>query len=112
MRSIIAAVLFAMCGTVLAQTPPRIDEKKLSAIVGQLLKDPDSLKLRNVRLHPSEEAGSWHLCGEYNAKNSSGGYVGFSHFVGTVTKAGKSPAEYVVRDMGDFANSFCASLSK
>lgn len=38
--------------------------------------DPDSLQLRNVA---AMKDGT--MCGEYNARNRSGGYAGFSWFV-------------------------------
>lgn len=47
------------------------------------LKDPLSVQFRNVKIGKREQQGGdtaviW--CGEVNAKNSFGGYVGFSHF--------------------------------
>lgn len=94
-----------------AQTPPKVDEKALSALIAEDMKDPESLRIKNVRLHPTEDASTWHLCGEYNAKNASGGYVGFTYFVGSAIKQGKGPLTYVVRDYEDFAKSFCTSLN-
>jgi len=49
------------------------------------LKDPDSAKFRNVRI-----VGyfNWKLiCGEINAKNSYGAYVGYSRFVAGISAA-------------------------
>jgi hypothetical protein len=43
------------------------------------LKDPDSLKLRSVLTY-SVDNGSRIILGEWNAKNSFGGYVGFESF--------------------------------
>ncbi|WP_372502401.1 hypothetical protein P7L66_13330 [Tistrella mobilis] len=62
----------------------------LDAVLRQL-KDPDSAKFRDVRLvdHP---AGGRVVCGEVNARNSYGGYVGFARFV-----AGPSLAFFEVR---------------
>uniref|UniRef100_A0A6M3M7V4 Uncharacterized protein n=1 Tax=viral metagenome TaxID=1070528 RepID=A0A6M3M7V4_9ZZZZ len=94
-----------------AQTPPKVDEKALSALIAESMKDPESLRMKNVRLHPTEDASTWHLCGEYNAKNSSGGYAGFAYFVGSAVKQSSGPLTYVVRDYGDFARSFCTSLN-
>jgi hypothetical protein len=48
------------------------------------LKDPDSLKLANTFLARGDGKDSQPaLCGEANAKNSMGGYVGFRQFVVT-----------------------------
>ena len=52
------------------------------SIVARDLKDPSSVQFRDVRL--SKASGS--VCGEYNAKNGYGAYVGFALF--GVTKAG------------------------
>jgi hypothetical protein len=44
----------------------------------RFLKDPESAQFRNERL---TSAGA--LCGELNAKNSMGGYVGFKRYIST-----------------------------
>jgi len=44
------------------------------------LKDPSSVQFRNVTI-VRKKSGSKSVCGEYNAKNSYGGYVGFKRFV-------------------------------
>lgn len=49
-----------------------------TTMVTDRLKDPDSARIRNVRL--MQEGGDL-VCGEVNARNSFGGYTGFSHFV-------------------------------
>ena len=45
--------------------------------VMDVLKDPDSAKFRGVKFFRRSGAG----CGEVNAKNSMGGYVGYTWFV-------------------------------
>jgi hypothetical protein len=56
------------------------NEKKLTEEVtvefGKILSDPSSLQLRNVKYFRDETT-----CGEFNAKNDRGGYVGFQPFV-------------------------------
>lgn len=48
------------------------------------LKDPDSLKLANTYLGQGDDKKNPPaLCGEANARNSMGGYVGFRRFVVT-----------------------------
>ncbi|ELY2798543.1 hypothetical protein SNN58_004590 [Cronobacter dublinensis] len=62
------------------------------------LKDPNSLKTRNLtfRGHRTKDGGmAGAVCGEYNAKNSYGGYNGFAHFV----------AQVKVDNKGNFASS-------
>ena len=53
--------------------------------VRQKLKDPDSARFQNVRLVPY--ASGKVVCGEVNAKNSYGGYVGYTPFVAGVLGA-------------------------
>lgn len=62
------------------------DEKKiddLKKVISSTLKDPDSSQFRALFLNSSKTA----LCGEVNAKNSYGGYVGFRPFVATSNEA-------------------------
>ncbi len=46
--------------------------------VKEQLKDPDSAKFKNVKV----SSASGYVCGEVNAKNSYGGYTGFTKFAG------------------------------
>lgn len=52
------------------------------------LSDPDSAKFRNDRI-----AKSGYLCGEINAKNRMGGYIGFKKFI-----AGTGERNYIEGD--------------
>lgn len=49
------------------------------------LKDPESARFRNIRTVGTDDGIV--VCGEYNAKNSYGGYVGFKRFVASPTRA-------------------------
>lgn len=77
--SIVAA--FAACSPKADNSPsPKksFDEEYIErgkAAVIATLKDPSSAQFRNVVL----KGGA--VCGEVNAKNAFGGYVGFQHFV-------------------------------
>jgi hypothetical protein len=53
--------------------------------VREMLKDPASAQFRNVRV--VDHAKGKVVCGEVNAKNSYGGYVGFTLFVAGVNGA-------------------------
>lgn len=55
------------------------DIQKARRQVLSALKDPQSVQLRNEKWLPKSET----LCGEINAKNSMGGYVGFKKFFAT-----------------------------
>jgi|JRYL01.1.fsa_nt_gb hypothetical protein len=64
------------------------------------LKDPDSVKFRNVKAF---ENGA--VCGEYNARNSYGGYVGYKHFGYTASGASiKPPMENLTGDYAKYAS--------
>jgi hypothetical protein len=53
---------------------------KAKANVSRAFKDPSSVQFRNLFVSTS---GSQALCGELNAKNSYGAYVGFRRFFAT-----------------------------
>lgn len=49
--------------------------KEAKRILADSLKDPASAQFRNVKAYKSGA-----VCGEYNARNGFGGYVGFKRF--------------------------------
>lgn len=61
--------------------PEKVKEKVLEAVRNRL-KDPASAQFRDVRL--VEFSFGQVVCGEVNAKNAFGGYVGFTPFVSDV----------------------------
>lgn len=66
-------------------------DAKAFELVKAHLKDPDSARFRNVRRVPfmgmPSEAVSKVYCGEVNARNSMGGYSGYSAFVAQPDKS-------------------------
>lgn len=60
-------------------TDDQIAEKTITRL-RETLKDPESAKFQNVRV--VSYAGGRFACGEINAKNSLGGYVGYKPFIG------------------------------
>ncbi|TQL83105.1 hypothetical protein [Delftia sp. HK171] len=60
-----------------------IDAGKRSVIA--VLKDGESARFRNVHLKPYLQGAV--VCGEVNAKNSYGGYVGFTRFAAGISGA-------------------------
>ncbi|WP_408098003.1 hypothetical protein ACJVC5_03510 [Peredibacter sp. HCB2-198] len=65
--------------------PPKNYEEIYKNGLKNALKDPESLQIRNVK-EPKKMwskdlyrglSAYWIICGEYNAKNSFGGYVGY-----------------------------------
>lgn len=78
----------AVCGTAFGQTTAdrikAFNVEKAKERVADELSDPDSAKFRKLYLsefvNPNNgQAGLW-LCGEINAKNKMGGYVGYRQF--------------------------------
>lgn len=49
--------------------------------IADSLKDPESLRLKDVVVRSLGDSNNRFICGQYNAKNSYGGYVGFRRFV-------------------------------
>lgn len=67
--------LVALAGLVLAGCG-KSDIDKAREAVSERLKDPESAHFRNERVVGEDRF----VCGEVNAKNSAGGYVGFSSY--------------------------------
>jgi hypothetical protein len=80
MKSLAMMLLMTMCGAVFAASHKddgggaAIDYAK--DLVSETLKDPDSVQYKNLRYVAAKDA----VCGQYNAKNAMGGYVGFHYF--------------------------------
>ena len=78
------------------------------------LKDPGSAQFRNIRgIQATAETGksATYICGEVNARNSFGGYVGFTPFVynikkGTAAVANRSDGSVNMFDQAQF-NQYC-----
>lgn len=55
---------------------------KAKTAISRGLKDPDAAKFRNIGIYKSTTGkGGVSVCGEVNAKNSYGAYVGYKSFV-------------------------------
>lgn len=82
---------------------PREDPAIVSArvIVLDRLKDPESARFRNERALEGGER----VCGEVNAKNAMGGYVGYSAFV-VMHRPGRDPVVWIDSD-GPIAAEAC-----
>lgn len=53
---------------------------RAKAAIADLTRDPAAVQFRNVRLVAKGMLGKPVVCGEFNAKNGYGGYVGFEPF--------------------------------
>lgn len=76
------------------------------AAVLENLKDPDSAKFRDLKT--SRDA---FLCGEVNAKNSMGGYVGFKRFY-SMGHAGLTYFDDGSRDFLEKYAEYCTNLTR
>ncbi|OTA15240.1 exported hypothetical protein [Xenorhabdus beddingii] len=67
-----------------AITDRPLTQQEISLVESELkvsLKDPDSAKFKHVNLIQDSESSIDIYCGQVNAKNSYGGYVGFKPFI-------------------------------
>lgn len=74
--------------------------EKARQAVRDAMRDPDSVQFRDEKWN----AGTLALCGEFNAKNAMGGYVGYTPFV--VPTKGGLPVEVLLRDARGFKYEF------
>lgn len=77
MTKLIAALAFAFLP--LSAMAANADFIAAQSEVRNLMKDPDSTTFRNLRGITNAQ-GAKYVCGEVNAKNSYGGYVGYKPF--------------------------------
>lgn len=102
--------LAAALSIALTACGPSPEEKRIAAFVeaaklatAEKLFDPASAQYRSLR-YAKRPNGADVLCGEYNARNRMGGYVGFNAFV-TATRSGSpfivaTPAQPRTLDSG------------
>lgn len=95
-----------------AEKLKRIENEKIAIFKSKVLdslKDPESAQFKNLRLVKGE--GGEALCGEVNAKNSYGGYIGFSQF-GVTEKLLKNSSSNVIllNSGGDYVASIVHKL--
>lgn len=78
---------------------PELPPEKLVAAVkdkiANMLNDPESVRWRDVRAVSATE-----VCGELNARNAMGGYVGFTPFVGWIDSLAQVEVMVVQRPTG------------
>ena len=70
-------------------------------LITKKLKDPDSTKFRNENKYINN-----YVCGEFNSKNSYGGYTGYSRYIAKkqLVNSGSALDEYYLED-GSFQTS-------
>jgi hypothetical protein len=80
------AVSTCVCAFAHAAEPAKDYSKEIAFAKRALergLKDPSSVQYRDIRV-VTKKTGTRTICGEFNAKNSFGGYVGFQSFAAEV----------------------------
>ncbi|MNL29685.1 hypothetical protein D3C87_1513770 [compost metagenome] len=97
----------SFCLPALGVAPPKPSDRELQTAFDRHLKDAPSARFRDVTFARKGESGVWVMCGYVNAKNSLGGYAGFSRFIGAAVTEGKR-AQYVVMELGEVADATCA----
>jgi hypothetical protein len=101
------AIITALFATS-AYCQPKLDEALLRTAFASF-KDPSSVQFRDLK-YKEKTPGGWAMCGEFNAKNSYGGYVGFQRFSGVAAIHPKTKkAEYAVFGIGETADTVCSA---
>jgi hypothetical protein len=88
---VLAVLLLGACAGVDKVGPevplPQAAQRAVAQSVASQMKDPNSAEFRNW--HAFESQNGLLVCGEINAKNGFGGYVGFTHFVAHASSDGR-----------------------
>lgn len=106
-RDMKKVILCALC--VMVSFPALSASDSISSAenyIKQKMKDPDSTKFQNVRSINNSQGASY-ICGEANAKNSYGGYVGFKPFAYKEGRVVLDGSYDKPEDMEFFASSGC-----
>lgn len=95
-----------------AQKAPPADLRAIKAALAEKLKDGESARVKDVAFAPKagSTTGLWDMCGAVNAKNSYGGYAGFSRFYGVAGPSETRPGkfDYIVLTVdGELAETMC-----
>ena len=109
---LVALSAFVLLGGAIAATPPKLNEKALKAALEDRLKDAESVKFKDITYSPTDSANMWNMCGQMNAKNSYGAYVGYQRFYALVAQIEKGkPPHYSVFSIEDnIATQMCAKF--
>lgn len=82
----------------------RTEVDRLQQVVAEMMRDPEATRFRRVYV--------WNgaLCGELNAKNGMGGYVGYQNFVYTNGKLTLEPSSAYSSDLEKLSQQMEAKL--
>ena len=110
MKAAIVLALLACSSAAFAQSPPKVREDLLRKAMETLLKDAESARFTEIRLKQTDP-GPWKICGQVNAKNSMGGYAGFTPFHGLALEgSGKQKGlitQFMAVSIGEVAEANC-----
>lgn len=101
MRFLVLLVAFFLSAPLRADELPKVNADEIREALADRLKDPYSAQFRKMRFFDGM-GDVWKFCGEVNAKNSYGGYTGYTKFSGMAIKDGDK-VEYTVTALGEFA---------
>ena len=116
-KLLLGGVLALMAVSASAEYDTSVSDKQIiddaKGMVSASLKDPDSATFKNVKVYRVKNKNTGNVnvsavCGEVNAKNSYGGYVGYSNFA--VMLLGKKPTiavENSERSLYPMLKAFC-----
>lgn len=112
----VAACVPAVETTQVAVAPGSIPQSTINSVqqkVREMMKDPESAKFRGTRTYRTKY-GDQIVCGEYDAKNSYGGYNGYDTYYFRVRNGGVM-AKYVDTRSNEYskpASQACAEAAK
>ena len=85
MRTIIAAtLLLGLALPAQAETAEPVTIEQLHQAIADAMRDPEATRFRQTRIVRRIQISGAIVCGEINAKNAFGGYIGFQSFIAMV----------------------------
>lgn len=84
--------------------PTKAELAAAKAALEDKLKDPDSLRMRKMMVKVDANNNPTTMCGEANAKNSYGGYVGYATFIVFMEKENGTIKAFGTIDDADLSN--------
>lgn len=76
---VVLALTLACCGASLAASAGSARVEHAKAVILENLRDPESARFRSIYQRSSTQIHN--VCGQVNAKNGFGGYVGYRRFI-------------------------------
>lgn len=102
MRIAFIMLLTAFFSTASAAPVGKAEEKKVLSAMDDLLFDSESARLKDVGVFKAKDGGNI-VCGQVNAKNRYGAYVGYTPFMGIKLDSG----DYLIIGISEAAGAVC-----